>query len=112
MKIKLVARDEYSKDNGFLNPEEPLAPTYFYAISLVVYNDENVEIGANFIQTETLTEAFAGITEYGALKFNTLNSNLDTEIEFKAITVDTKEEVIATKTLTDLINMEVGGFLI
>lgn len=110
--IKLIGKDMYEKKFEY---DADFAT--FYALNFKVYKDEypveveHVPVNAVFIQEADLTEAFAGITEYGALKFNSVNSQMENNVTIKAKLLDFDEEVEATTTLATLANMEIGTSL-
>lgn len=100
--FKIVGKDIYD-----MKTEDPKK---LYAFALV-YVDSDVEIPVKFKQTESLTSAFAGITDYGSLFFNEENSDLSANvtIEAKDLRSDTYGEIFeSSTTLTALAGMNVG----
>lgn len=85
----------------------------YFAIALYVADSEESTkpIPAKFIQTESLTECFAGITDYGVLYFNNDNSDLGTSVTITAIRLDTGAEVEVEATLMDVGSTDVGDLV-
>ena len=108
--IKLVGKDIYDHPDIFPGGEPGVGFKY-YAISLQCVNSEEIAQNAVFKQTPTLTEAFAGITEYGALKFNGKNSDLSATVDIEAYLPDENETIVSQTTLADLADMVVGMHL-
>lgn len=80
------------------------------SFSFYVDDGENIVNDAVFYQTEDLTEAAAGITEYGMLVFNTVNSDLESDVTIGCL-VGTSE-VEATIALGNLLtDGELGASL-
>lgn len=105
--IKLVGKDIYEHPEIFPG-QEPGPSWKYYAISLQCVNSEGIAQNAVFKQTPTLTEAFAGITEYGALKFNGKNSDLSATVDIEAYLPNENETIVSQTTLADLADMVVS----
>ena len=58
--------------------------------------DTNKELNARFKQTETMTEALVGITEYGAIYWNPVSSNLDLVLDIVCVDNDGNEYTAST----------------
>lgn len=81
--------------------------TTLAVIALGVYDSEtNEEYPAKFVQPQNLTTAYGGITEYGMLVFNSLNSDLDDTVTIAA--VSGSETVSESATLEGLLDVDPG----
>lgn len=81
-----------------------------YALALA-YVEDDVEIPVKFMQTEEMTSAFAGITDFGGVVFNELNSDMESDVVVKAKDLRSDkygDEYEATTTLTALTELNVG----
>ena len=75
-------------------------------ISLVCM-ESGKEFNAQFVQPQNLTSAVGGITDYGMLVFNTLNSDIDETVTIACVADDGTEVTVST-TLEDVLDVEVG----
>lgn len=88
----------------------------YYAIALGVFDmsdpdlpSEGIyEYNAKFLQGEDMTNAYVGITDYGAVFFNTENSDMGSNITIVAVDENGEELVNVTTTLQDLANKNIG----
>lgn len=71
--------------------------------------DEYVDYNATFVQPQNLATAFGGITEYGMLVFNEVNSDLSETVTIACVVDGT--EVSASSDLSTIVNAELGGVI-
>lgn len=98
IEIKVVGNNQYDFDN-----------VKMYGISLALFDGDNM-LHAKFNQTESLTNAFAGITDFGAMVFNDANSDMSATVTIEAVAED-GTDVTADITLTALKDKAVGDTL-
>lgn len=79
-----------------------------YAFWLYVA-DSGKQVPVTFKQTQDLTTKLIGITEYGAMYFNDVNTALSGSVTITASPLDGTADVTATITLANLIALAVGS---
>lgn len=100
--FKIVGKDVYDMKS------EESKKLYAFAF---VYEESDVEIPVKFSQTETLTTAFAGMTDYGSLFFNEANSDMEATVTIEAKDLRSEsygEKFETTVALSALVSMNVG----
>ena len=102
MVIKVVSKDQH---------KDSITEEMQYTLCLGLFDNSvtpHKQVNANFKQTPTLTEALAGITEYGALYCNSLNSTLSATVDITCVD-DNGEETTKSATLQSIIGKGAGN---
>ena len=81
----------------------------YVAVSLSAYDGTTKLNNGIFVETESLAEACAGITEYGLLVFNTVNSDTSDSVTVSCSVDGTLTS--ATTTLADILDADIGDAL-
>lgn len=80
-----------------------------YVIALGLFDGDN-PVNGIFKQSVTMTNALAGVTDYGCMVFNDMNSTMSASVEVAAVAED-GTTVSVSKTLTQIKNTTIGAVL-
>lgn len=97
--IKVISKDQR---------KDPTTEHMIWTLALGLFDENGKPVNASFKQTESMTEAFVGITDYGAVFISGTNSVSDATIDVTCVDSD-GEEVTSSLTVSALRSKSAGN---